>query len=106
MIPEELEQFTYLNSILNEKLDRDDFMPVGSKVWEALLQHYEVSDDILRPLRKDKSSFFYDIELLTCDVIFIDHLAINKALEKKEKFTKKDKSDFFDSKKMQMSTLW
>ena len=69
-----MEKYKYLSIFLNDKLDKgDDYMAAGSKLWQALIEKYEVAEEIVRPSRTLKKSYYYDSELISTEVMFIDH---------------------------------
>ena len=72
-VPPELHEYQYLNLVVNDKMDKDDdYFAVSEQLWEALKDLYDISVDIVRPVKKTKKSYFYDAELLACDIIMVN----------------------------------
>lgn len=69
-IPEEMKNYQYLNKLIGEKkVKDDDYIAITKDIWDNFLLFYE-GEEIIRPVRRNKGSTFYDSEPLRCDVIF------------------------------------
>ena len=67
-----MKEYEYLKQIINEKKTKDDdYIAVTQDIWAAFTQYYE-AEEIKRPVRKLKSSTYYEGESLRVDTIFVN----------------------------------